>query len=87
VTDQSDHPIADDEMCRRFARLCEMTQDMLDRMTSAQRDRMKQEHLAAARGPTNNLRLLCEMTDVLHLLRKQPLKQGSGGSGKWLSKE
>ncbi len=56
---------------RRLATLCRMTREMLDRMTPAQRDRMMQEHLAAARGPERNLRLLCEMSRFLFECRKQ----------------
>ncbi len=55
---------------QRLATLCRMTREMLERMTSAERDRMMQEHLATARGPERNLQLLCEMTRFLFECRR-----------------
>jgi hypothetical protein len=52
---------------------------MLSRMTSAERDRMMQEHLAAARGPQRNLQLLCEMTRTLFELRRPGRDEGMKG--------
>jgi len=58
-----------------------MTQEMLDRMTDAHRDRMLQEHLAAARGPEKNLQRLCEMTQALLELRRACKTKGEKGGG------
>ena len=70
MTDEPGRRQVDEDGIQRFACLCEMTRDMLDRTTPAQRDRMQQTHLAAARGPANNLRLMCEMADMLHQLKR-----------------
>ena len=65
----------------RLVKLCRMTQEMLDRMTDAQRDRMLQEHLAAARCPEKNLQRLCEMTQALLDLRRACKAEGQKGGG------
>lgn len=65
----------------RLVILCRMTQEMLDRMTDAERDRMLQEHLAAARGPEKNLQRLCEMTQTLLELRRACKTEGQKGGG------
>ena len=76
-----EEPVADPVACERFVRLCRMTDEMLAKMTPAERDRMMQEHLAAARGPERNLELLCNMTETLLALRKQTQTKGdSDGS-------
>ncbi len=79
----NDARVADTAACERLARLCRMTQEMLDRMTDAQRDRMLQEHLAAARGPEKNLKCLCDMTQALLELRlaRKTEDQKGGGDG------
>ena len=59
----------DEEAIQRLVRLCEMNQQMLDRMSDAQRDRILQTHLAEARGPAKNLQALCEMSDLIRSLR------------------
>ncbi len=59
------------EMGERLAILCRMTREMLEQMSPAARDRMMQEHLAAARGPERNLQLLCDMTRTLLALRNR----------------
>ena len=69
MTDKKDNLAADEASSGRLARLCEMTDAMFSRMKPAERDRMRQAHLAAARGPTRNLQLLCEMTDMLRELK------------------
>jgi len=73
--------VADQSACEQFARLCRMTQEMLDRMTDAQRDRMLQEHLAAARGPEKNLKCLCDMTQTLLELRQARKTEDQKGGG------
>ena len=70
MTDQTGQREADEESRQRLARLCEMSDALFDGMTPAQRDRIQQTHLAAARGPMGNLRLLCEMTNLLIRLRR-----------------
>lgn len=59
------------ERGEKLALVCRMTREMLERMTPAERDRMMQEHLAAARGPQRNLQLLCDMTRTLLALRNR----------------
>ena len=71
--------VADAASCERFARLCRMTGDMLAIMTPAERDRMMQEHLAAARGPQRNLQLLCEMTRALLAIRARNRNEETKG--------
>ncbi len=61
----------DEEAIRRLVRLCEMNQQMLERMTNAERDRILQTHLAEARGPEKNLQVLCEMSDLIRSLRSR----------------
>ena len=51
-------------------RLCGETDEMLRRMAPRDRDRMLQEHLAAARGPRRNFLLLCQLSDELAGLRR-----------------
>lgn len=46
-------------------RLLEAIDEALRSMTPQERDRQLQIHLAQARGPVRNLRLLCEMTAML----------------------
>ena len=69
----------DAEAQQRLATLCRMTREMLERMTPAERDRMMQEHLAAARGPERNLQLLCDMTRTVLALRKQTQNKETKG--------
>lgn len=54
---------------QNLLRLCEMMRTMCENMTPAERDRMRQTNLAAARGPVKNLVLLCSMTSSLRALR------------------
>jgi hypothetical protein len=61
----------DDESVLRFIRACELTDSRLASMSPAERDRMLQTHLAAARGPERNLQLMFEMTDFLLSLRHE----------------
>ena len=67
--------------CERFAHLGRMTREMLSRMTPAERDRMMQEHLAAARGPERNLQLLCDTVHALLAMRGQSRSEGTKGDG------
>ena len=53
-----------------FAQLCELTAKALREMPPAERDRFMQENLAAARGPTRNFDLLCQMTASVVALRR-----------------
>ena len=59
----------DDEAIQRFFEVCEMTDQMLAAMSPAEKDRMQQRHLAAARGPINNFFLACELSDAMHAWR------------------
>jgi hypothetical protein len=61
------------ELGVRLVRLCGMIEEWLRGMSSAERDRMLQVHLAAARGPRRNFLLLCEMTDALAPIRRARL--------------
>ena len=70
MSDNPNDRKVDKDAQERFARLCEMTQEVLDNMSPGERDQMRQRHLAAARGPANNLRLLFQMTDMLLAIRK-----------------
>jgi len=70
--------VVDEESRQRLAKTCEMMQEMLDNMSLAQRDRMRQTNLAAARGPANNFKLLCEMTDALRELRASKKQNDEG---------
>ncbi len=59
-----------------LVRICERTDAMLRAMDPADRDRMLQIHLAAARGPRRNFMLLCKMTDDLAPVRRARLVEG-----------
>ena len=67
----------DQETMNRFRTICEMTDDRLRNMTSQERDRTMQLHFAQARGPTRNVMLLCEMTDMLLRARRTSLGKES----------
>ena len=57
---------ADDrETAARALRLCELTHEMLSRMTLPERDRVMQQHLAQAATPAQKARALCAMTAFL----------------------
>jgi hypothetical protein len=56
-------------------RICELTDARLREMSPAERDRLLQYHLAAARGPRRNFELLCRMTDDLAPVRRERLMQ------------
>ena len=58
----------------RFLEICRMTDEMIAKMPPAKRDRMLQTHLAAARGPAGNFKLLCELTDAFAPIRRQRLE-------------
>ncbi len=64
---------ASTELGERFLLLCRMTDEMMRSMSPADRDRMLQEHLAAARGPGRNFLLLCQMSDALAGVRRERL--------------
>lgn len=64
---------AADSIGEKFLRICEMTDERLRAMSPAERDRMLQIHLTAARGPRRNFMLLCEMTDSLAPIRRERL--------------
>lgn len=66
-----------ERMAQRFRRLCRMMDEMLANMSPAERDRMYQIHLAAARGPVRNFQLLAEMTDAMILMRKGRIEKTS----------
>ncbi|MCK4660544.1 MAG: hypothetical protein KAV82_13570 [Phycisphaerae bacterium] len=70
--------INDQASARRAQRLREMTRDLLNDMTPAQRDRMMQIHLAQARGPRQNVLLACQMTSML--LRLEAAKKAGKDS-------
>lgn len=53
----------------RFLQLCQMQHDMWTRISPAERDRIQQRHLAACQCSATKLRLLCEMTDMVRVLR------------------
>jgi len=61
-----------------LVRICEMTDAMLRGMSPADRDRMLQCHLAAARGARRNFALLCQMTDAFATVRRERLARGEG---------
>lgn len=63
------------DLGERFRQICEMTDERLRRMSPAERDRMLQVHLAAARGPRRNFALLCQMTDAFASVRRQRLAE------------
>jgi len=69
------HEMADDDTDQRLVRLCEMIQEMLNEMTPAERDCMRQIHLAAARGPNRNFELLCDMMQAVSELRKTQVEE------------
>jgi len=75
MSEQPEERIADEETCRKFAEVCRLTQERLDSMTPAERDRMLQEHLAEIRSPETKFRMLCQMTDMVFRLRR-----GAAGS-------
>ncbi len=60
----------DPAMLERAAALREMMNDYIRNLSPHQRDRKLQIHLAQARGPVRNLRLLCETTAMLFRARK-----------------
>jgi hypothetical protein len=66
---QPEARIADEETCRRFAEVCRLTQERLNRLTPAERDRLFQEHLAAGRSPDARFKTLCQMTTMMLCLR------------------
>ena len=70
---RSDEPVST-ELGERFLLLCRMTDDMMRRMAPCDRDRMLQEHLAAARGPGRNFLLLCQMSDALAGVRRERME-------------
>jgi hypothetical protein len=70
MSEQPEVRIADEETCRRFAEVCRLTQERLESMSPAERDRMLQEHLAEVRGPETKFRMLCQMTDMVFRLRR-----------------
>jgi hypothetical protein len=63
------------DLGERLLRICEMTDAQLRAMSPADRDRMLQVHLAAARGPRRNFTLLCAMTDGLAAVRRELLSR------------
>jgi excinuclease ABC subunit A len=69
MTKKQKHKTVDHEACLRFARLCEINQEMMDKTTPAEQDRMRQTNLAAARGPIKNFELLCDMIHAVNELR------------------
>lgn len=71
--------IASTEANARYRRLCEMTREMLYKMTSAENDRMRQIHLAAARGPEKNLAALFAMTTWVRSLNSCPQSLDEAG--------
>jgi len=71
------------EMTERFNRLCEMQDRLWRSMPPADKDRILQSHLAAARSPSTRLTMVCKMTDSLRCLRRAaayyPGKEGGSG--------
>ena len=64
------------ETSARAAQLCEMTHEMLKRMTPQQRDRLMQQHLAQAATAAQNARALCDMTAwILDAKRRNPCEE------------
>jgi hypothetical protein len=59
----------DEASINRFLAMCEMTEERLRTMSAADRDRMLQTHLSAARGPDKNFELMCETIDFLRSAR------------------
>ena len=55
----------DRDAAERTIRVTRMMNDRLRTMTPQERDRTMQIHLAQARGPVRNAKLLCEMTAML----------------------
>lgn len=60
----------DPAMLERAATLRQMMNDHIRNLSPYQRDRILQIHLAQARGPARNLRLLCETTAMLFRARR-----------------
>ncbi len=63
-------PLNDTDQGKRAERLWTLMDDYIKRMTPQQRDRILQVHLAQARGPVRNLRLLCDSTALLLRARR-----------------
>lgn len=70
----------EEETAERAARLRQMMNDYIRSMTPQERDRMMQVHLAQARGPMHNAKLLCQMTSILLLARQGALSADRGNS-------
>jgi hypothetical protein len=60
-----------------LVRICAMTDARLREMSPADRDRMLQTHLAAARGSRRNFMLLCSMTDSWAPVLRERLREGN----------
>jgi len=58
-----------------------MTSEFLRGMTPQERDRVLQTHMAEARGPAGNARVLCAMTDLLIRSRRALRQQETGHGG------
>lgn len=73
MAEHTHSPMSQEE--QRLVQLCEMQERMWSSLRPDERDRILQTHMAAARGPTRNLVLLCEMTDSLQALRQAMKKE------------
>ncbi len=69
------------ELTRKFEILCRRTDKYLKNMTPQQRDRVKQVHLAQARGPKRNCDFLAQMTDMILLLRAAQFESHGSKAG------
>ncbi len=63
-------PLNDTDQGKRAERLWTLMDHYIKRMTPQQRDRILHVHLAQARGPVRNLRLLCDSTALLLRARR-----------------
>jgi hypothetical protein len=70
-----------EERGRRLVEVFEATAEMFNRMSPAERDRIQQSHLAAARGPRGNFRLVLEGMDLLLKLRREQVRNASEEAG------
>ncbi len=69
--------LIDADTMTRATRLCEMMNEFITQMPPWKRDRMMQIHLAQARGPMENARLLAAMTNAMIQLRSAELSRPS----------
>lgn len=78
---RSDNVVPDPGSVGRFWRCVRLTDEMLRGMSAAQRDRMMQTHLAAARGPVKNFQVHCALASAMRALGRGVLGEERGDHG------